>query len=333
MGSAQQDFGVVIPATSRHFHWLRGACASVRHFMGDTPICVLLDDDRAPVDVARTYGIQVMHRDEVEPRELREVSFSSRLRAKNAPLWVSPFETFLQIDCDAVVWGDMRSLVDFRDVDFLLDAGGREPLAAVMDIDAVRRHVPRFGAAAHVGDFVNTGAYFARRGALELDRYLELVELSERNPGMFRSGDQGLFNTMVFWAADEGPVRIRQREVQVVVGATSRDELVRRFGFRDSQPAVVGDPTVLHWAWVAKPRVREHGLEYFAPMTHFRREYRAAAQGAARWTDSMRLRTEDMLSADPRAATIRGRLHRLRRRLELARRRLKVRISARVRRR
>jgi hypothetical protein len=37
------DFGVVIPASAEHLHWVRGACASVRHFMGDTPICVLVD--------------------------------------------------------------------------------------------------------------------------------------------------------------------------------------------------------------------------------------------------------------------------------------------------
>jgi hypothetical protein len=298
--------------------------------MGDTPICVLLDDDRAPEDIATTYGVHIMRRHEVEPVELREVSFSSRLRAKNAALWAAPFETFLLLDGDAVVWGDMRSLVDFQRFDFVLNARGREPLAAVMDVDAVRRRVTGFNAAAHIDDYVNTGAYFARRGMLDLNRYLELVELSTRNPNMLRSGDQGLFNLMVFWAVDEGAVRVQQREIQVVVGATTREELARRFGFRASQPAVVGDPAVLHWAGTAKPRVRERSEDYFAPMTYFRLKYRADARGAAGWTDRLWLRGEDMFCADPRASTVRGRLHRMRLRLRLAWRRLKVRIRSRM---
>ena len=51
------EFGVVIPTKEAHLHWVRGTCASIRHFMGDTPICVLLDGTRVPHDLRDTPGI------------------------------------------------------------------------------------------------------------------------------------------------------------------------------------------------------------------------------------------------------------------------------------
>src|SRR5215471_18012276 len=101
MPASAPDFGVVIPARTEHLHWVRGLCASVRHFMGDTPICVILDGDRIPTDLQRLDGLVVVTRDEVEPKELRHAGFRTP-RAKNAALWASPYETFLLLDADTI---------------------------------------------------------------------------------------------------------------------------------------------------------------------------------------------------------------------------------------
>ena len=125
------DFGVVVPATTEHLHWVRGLCASVRRFMGQTPICVILDGERAPADLQRLEGVVVLQRDDVEPKELRDAGFRTP-RAKNAALWASPFETFLLVDADTIVWGDMRELADFDRFDFIVDSPGIEPVRTVM---------------------------------------------------------------------------------------------------------------------------------------------------------------------------------------------------------
>jgi hypothetical protein len=310
-----RDFGVIIPAKSEHLHWVRGTCASVRHFMGDTPICIILDGDEVPDELCTTYDAHVVLRDEVEPPELRELSFGS-LRAKNTALWTSPFDTYLLLDADTVVWGDMRRLADFDSFDFLLDCGGRELTRSIMDVAAVGAHFPDLDAAAHVSDFVNSGAYFGRRGALDLHRYLELVRFALSHPGVFYAS-QGLFNFMVFSAADEGTVRVRQRELQVMTGFTPREDVVRRFGFRDSRPAAEGEPVVLHWVASPKPRVRQRGRDYFVPMTYFRKEFCRAVRGVATSgiRDELRLRYEDIACADARGTNLRARLARLRRRI------------------
>jgi hypothetical protein len=327
------DFGVVIPARPEHLHWVKGACASVRHFMGDTPICVLLDGDEFPDDLRKTYDILVLYRDEVEHEELRNLSFGS-LKAKNVALWASPFERFLLIDADAVVWGDMRRYADFERFDFVVDRPNPGPeyvRDGVMDVDAVARHFPDFDARGNAHRFVNNGAYIGTRGLLDIDRYVDLVRFSQAHPGMFY-GSQGPFNFMIYSTANAGALRVGQRELQVTTGGATREELVRRFAFVDGSPDDVGDPVVLHWAGSPKPRVRESNGDYFAPMTFFRLEHRRASRPdqVLRRTDLVRLRLEDALCTDWRGSNVLGRLGRLRRRLGQRWARWRVVIRARV---
>lgn len=315
LGPTEADFGVVIAASPRHLHWVRGVCASVGYFLDDTPICVLLDGDADTTDLTSGSGARVIRPAEVEHRELRELSFGSQLTKLTAQ-WLSPFETYLMLDADAIVWGDIRSHADFDRFDFILDSPMGVDIARryVMDAEAVSRHFPDFDMTRHLSEYANVGAYFARRGMLGLDEYLELVRLLKSAPGMFYA-DQGLLNFMVFKAADDGKVRLDQRPLQVTTGDTMREEVVRRFGISDSRPHVVGDPVVLHWVGTPKPRVRERGRDYFAPMTFFRREFRRAARGGgSSATDDLWLRFEDMICTDYRGSNLRGRVAGLRRR-------------------
>lgn len=308
------DFGVVVPTKSEHLHWVRGTCASVREFMADTPICIVLDGDAPTSDLRSTYGVVVLHRKDVEPRELCDLSFGS-LRTKNTVLWTAPFETYLLVDADAVVWGDMRVHADFDRFDFVLDHGvpADEVRGGIMDVDRVRRHFGDFDASKYAPRYANNGVYFGRRGILDLDRYLDVLRFQRANPGVFY-GSQGLLNFMLFSALEEGSVRIEQRELQVTTGGKTRAELARRFPIVDGVPRVEGDPVALHWVSSPKPRVRERGEDYFEPMTHFRLAFRAATRGAPAQTDLACLSLEDMLATDWRGTNLRGRIARLRRR-------------------
>ena len=286
--------------------------------MPDTPICLLVDGERVPHDLVKAYGVRIIRRSEVEHAELREWSFGG-LRAKNAVHWLAPFETFLSLDADAVVWGDMRTLCDFERFDFVLDTPIPNPgyvRGWVMDVEEVGRQLPGIDAQRYAPLYVNSGAYFARKGVLELDRYLELLRFSAEHPGLFR-GSQGIFNFMVFSGVDEGRLRLDQRELQVTTGDVAREEVVRRFLLIGGEPRVVDGPLVLHWAGSAKPRLRQRGRDYFEPMTFFRRRFRVdlQAQGGVRARDELRLRIEDVLCADFRGSNLRGRVNMARRRM------------------
>jgi hypothetical protein len=310
----EAPFGVVIAAMPEHLHWVKGVCASVRYFMGDTPICLLLDGKSSTRELGETYGLRVLDRAELESRGLGELSGSTK--AKLAALWVAPFDRFLFLDADTIVWGDVGRLADLERFDFVLDLpiGTRRSRKAVMDAGAVRRHFPHFDAHRHEEDYVNTGAFFARRGVLELGRYLELVRFSQTHPRVFLN-DQGIFNFMVFTGADEGAVRLDHQELQVKVGESELDELAQRFRFSEGHPQVVGAPIVIHWVGTLKPRVRGGADHFFEPMTFFRRQYRLALRRRSEPNalDGIRLRFEDMTCADWRGSNLRGRLRRLRR--------------------
>jgi hypothetical protein len=311
---AEAPFGVVIAAMPEHMHWVRGVCASIRHFMGDTPICLLLDGKSSTSDLQESYDLRAIDRGELEGRGLGELSGSTK--AKLAALWVAPFDTFLFLDADTIVWGDVRRLADLDRFDFVLDMpiGTRRSRKAVMDANAARRQFPQFDALGHEEDYVNTGAFFARRGMLELGRYRDLVRFSQTHPRVFLN-DQGIFNFMVFSGSDEGALRLDHQELQIKVGETELTELKQRFRFRGGRPLVTGAPVVIHWVGTLKPRVRERPDDFFEPMTFFRRQYRLALRGRnePHALDALQLRFEDMICADWRGSNLRGRLRGLRR--------------------
>ena len=66
-------------------------------------------------------------------------------RGRRTPtLWASLYETFLLVDADTIVWGDMRTLADFDRFDFIVDSPGIEPVRTVMDVDQASACSPDF---------------------------------------------------------------------------------------------------------------------------------------------------------------------------------------------
>jgi hypothetical protein len=132
--------------------------------------------------------------DEIAP-EVREACFGSA-RAKNVALWASPFETFLLVDADTIVWGDMRTAADFERYDFVVDRPGVEPTYSVMDVERVAAGFAASTPRGTSGSYVNNGVYFGRRGLLDLECYLDAVRAAREQPGMLY-GSQGPFNYML----------------------------------------------------------------------------------------------------------------------------------------
>jgi hypothetical protein len=311
----EAEFGVVMAVSPRHLHWAKGACASVRYFMDDTPICLLLDGEADVRIFQRTYGVSIVRRADIERAEPGTFRFGST-RAKHAALWYAPFETYLLLDADTVVWGDLRTHARFDRSDFILDRPIGDPELVrlyVCDPELVGADLPGEHVRENSTRYVNTGAYFGRREILERERYLELLAYQRAHPGAFFA-DQGLFNLLVFGAEHDGLVRVEQRELQVLTGHTAYEDVAERFVFDRGQPRVEGDAVVLHWAGSPKPRVRQGSRDHFEPMTFFRREFRAASRGGAhRRADDLWLRWEDATCSDFRGSNVRGRAVRWRR--------------------
>jgi hypothetical protein len=313
----EAPFGVVIAATRDHLHWVRGTCASVRYFMGEVPIAILLDGHRPLRDLAKTVDAEFVLQHELDNSVLRELAGSTK--AKLAVLWEAPFKHFLFLDADTVVWGNLGELADFHRSDFVVDApyGRRRSRLGVMDAAAAAQAFSDFDASAYEDRYVNTGAFFGTRGLLPLDRFLELLEFSHRQSNVLLN-DQGFFNHLLFGAYEAGHVRVDQRPLQVKVGedAWKQRELVDHFAFVEGRPHVTGTPTAIHWVGTLKPTMRAGANDFFEPMAFFRREYRRMRNGRPQpnTVDDFALSLEDFKCADWRGKNIRGRLRRVRRR-------------------
>jgi hypothetical protein len=327
-----EDFGVVIACTARDLHLARGCCASVRHFMGDVPLCLLVDGPCEVADLVGAYGVCVIDRGRVAHDALRQRSFGWGL-TKMIAFWESPWPRFLLLDADTIVWGDVREYArDERcDVvvdrhffqlaandgnpylaDFLGAQNAREEqlrrLAALLrqwffDPVLLDRHLPGFAWQRHAYDYFCSGALFARRGILALDRYVEVLDLAERTPGLFGPGEMGILNYMVLEGADRGTIGVVGEErLQTLVCRHTAAELRSRFPLAPTPPAVEpGTATVVHWSGRPKPTLRREEV-YAELMTWFRLQSHYAAGRVAGTTSAprrqrARLRFEELRAA------------------------------------
>jgi hypothetical protein len=295
----------------------------VRYFMPGVPICLIVDGRLRVDDLARTYGVTVLDHDTVADPMLRARSFGWGL-TKMIAFWESPWETFLCLDPDTMVWGDVQRLGNFDRYDVVLDQqfargvdgtivnpmlcgflGQPKPDAALrrqvvdrclFDIEQLEEHFPDFDWRCHLHSFAWTGAFFARRGLFGLDAYIELLDFAERHPGVFIGGEMGFLNFMIFRAVDLGTVRATNEPLQVLVCEEDPNELRRRFAVSERGPEVRdGDAAVIHWTGPRKPTVWSRALP--APMTFMRRRHVHQAYGATGLRAGWMLLREELLGS------------------------------------
>lgn len=276
------DFGVILATYPGDYHFAKGTCESIRQFMPGVPIAVLVDGNTRVDALVRAYGVRPIYRDDVRDPFLQRACFGIG-HTKMVAFWESPFEHFLYLDADAVLWGDVRDNVDL-DVHDLVTSTPHEPNPAAQvraqyfDPERIGEHVEAFDW--HDRMYFNAGVFFARRGCFDLGLYKRLYALQQQHPDLFIIGDQGIFNLMAVLQQDAGTLRWGHGKVQQLMGHSGlfdgfatppwRDP-VPRFRVENGRPVVASDDhVVLHWA-AGKPSIltQPPGAEL---MTHFRRE-------------------------------------------------------------
>jgi len=316
------DFGVIIICCASDVHLARGCCASVRYFLGDVPICLVVDGDIDIDDFVHAYGVRIVRQADFADPALRDSCFGWG-RTKMIAHWEAPWPTFLLVDADTIVWGDVRRHARFDRFDMITDRHVADafpgthnsiPLAAFLGEEEIAKtlhklqHVKRWfydafelGDAAPGLDWVATvdrlfcsGAFFARRGILSRDRFLAFVALGHDRPGLFSPGDMGVHNALVM----ESGIRLDQRsDLHQLVYMTTRVDLIRRFPVGPDGPIPNGEAVVIHWAGAQKPTL-DARLSYSEPMTFFRRRFLQACGLADRREIDRRLAEEDEVYSD-----------------------------------
>lgn len=271
------DFGIIVACAKHDYRLAKGTCASIRHFLGDVPICLLVDGDFPVNDIEQAYGVRPLHRRNVANPELRRRSFGWGL-TKMVSFWESPWEHFLFLDADTVVWGDVLKHTEPCAYDLVTSRQETAHSEAdvnkwFFDVRWMEQHFPDFQWRRHAADYFCTGTFFARRNVFPLAEYLEMLDLCAAYPGCFFPGEMGLLNFMIFRALDKGRIQVAQRDMQFLVRNFPKAEARRRFPISESGPICApGAGTVIHWCGWEKPHSFDRAI-YSEPMNFFRRKF------------------------------------------------------------
>lgn len=291
-----EDFGIIIACCDQDYLFAKGCCASIRYFLGDVPICLLIDGSFSVAPLEKSYGVRVINHDNVSSELLRKKSFGWG-KTKMIAFWESPWSNFLVLDADTIVWGDILQFADFNNFDFVIDQTEANYSDAdiskfFFDVPGIEKHFPNFRWQDYRSRYFCTGTFFAKRGIFSLDEYVEILDFIAQYPGIFKYGEMGFLNFMISRAAQEGRARVQNVDMQLLVPDFDQNLLRKRFPIEAAGPGGDAAATVIHWCG-PKPTLSTSEV-YSEPMNFCRRKCQEDAWGRTGLEAEMALTTEDL---------------------------------------
>jgi hypothetical protein len=224
-------FGFVTGCHEADKFMVQATLASMRHYCPDVPICLIVDGDFNVSDLEKDYQAIVLRVSDLQSAEMRKLIAGS-FHAKHAAMWEGPFEFYVWIDSDAIVWGDftrqIRTDVDFQifwsEISIPRDA--TEIPAGLprfyVDPSKLRQIDPNFDWRGHA--YFSAGVFACRRNAIPFERYVDVEAVSRQVPGLFElglnsfKGDMGILNYLVHAMAQRGDLKTTASDLQHVPG-------------------------------------------------------------------------------------------------------------------
>jgi hypothetical protein len=134
-------------------------------------------------------------------------------------LWESPFDYFLLLDADICMWGNLAKNVNWKEFNIVVDQPQYDFSIADMNIwffdtEELKKIDSSFDPLKYKNSFCCPGVYFAQKNCFPVDWYQELLEYSNANPGVFKYGDMGIINYMIFKSADRELIKVKNQYIQ-----------------------------------------------------------------------------------------------------------------------
>jgi hypothetical protein len=273
------NFGIVTACCSKDYFLVKATCASVAHFMPGVPICVIVDGEFSISELENLYGVIPLYINQIKNLELREACQKSG-RSKLAAFWEGPFEKFLYLDSDAIVWGNVLNSLDWSNSDFIVftrlltnSLSKHELSNYFFDVDLLLSNLdPEFQWQNR--PYFCSGAFCSKRNAINLQDFLRINKFRQEHPKLFWGHDQGMLNYLVFKSADIGILKYSVQDLQYIpvdhnVAATKNLFPVSL----KNLPKKVEKETVIHFCGhkpLIQNAVLNQGKVYFLPFTAFR---------------------------------------------------------------
>lgn len=271
------NFGIIVISAHEDYIFAKGCCASVKYFMPDVPLCLLVDGDFDLEGVPEAYDTRVIKREHIQNDFLKNNSFGWG-KTRLISFWESPYEKFLIVDADTIIWGDVRELANFQDYDFLIDKPEYEYSINDLnkwffDTDEIGKHFPTF-------DYMNNpyvcpAVLFGTKNIIPIKEYEIISDFIKSYPNIFKFGDMGFLNYLLFDLSKQKRIRLTSSDIQYIACDFDPDETRKRFRFENEEPLINGLSTVIHWPGEKKPLQKNpYGYyKYDEPMTFFRKQY------------------------------------------------------------
>lgn len=290
------SFGIVIACCKSDVHYARACLQSIRYFLGDVPVCFFVDGKASLLDAVRNdENVRIMPISSLNDQWLRSNCVGWG-HPKMAALWEAPFEKFLYLDADTIVWGDVLSAVSLEGYDFVVDQQrvyeDDEIGKWFFNIEKVRKFYPDFDYAAFRDRYACSGTFFASRKRMDLAAYQEAYALQKNNDALFFPGEMGIWNLLLFYGAQKGTLNIGSVRFQVIPMDHSEDEMRNEYS-----PSVLGRgnalrPAVLHFC--GKKAHIFSSSSRVAAMNYFRMQYLQLHDGHSVCQAVFRMAIEDI---------------------------------------
>lgn len=254
-----QGFGVIVICMKSDLLFVKGCCESIRFFLGDVPICLLKDGSFNTKELEECYNVVTIEKGNIKNPFLRENSFGWGITRMIA-FWESPFKSFLLLDSDTCLWGDMTEKIELLNTyDLVIDHKVENySLAGInkffFKTDSLSKIDPDFKFEGL--PFCNPAVLLAHKDIFDIEDYKSVIEWTKKYPDLFKFGDMGFFNYLIFTYKEKGRMKIRQERLQEFVTDLTAEELAKNFHIGQlKENEKIGNPTVLHYCGASKPVV------------------------------------------------------------------------------
>jgi hypothetical protein len=275
----QAPFGFVTGCHAADKFMVQATLASMRHYCPEVPICLIIDGAFDISDLVKEYGIIPFRVTDLPSPEMRKL-IGGNYKAKLAAMWEGPFEYYVWLDSDAIVWGDFTRHVR-TDVDFQIFWSEISISAEATEIPTwlphfyfdplkLRRFDPDFEWRGNA--YFSSGAFACRRNAIPFEIWDRIEHWGQQSPGLFAWGEMGMLNYLVNAMAQRKELKTALSDLQYIGGHHGVDELKQDCADNGWHfPKQIRRPRVAHFC-ERKPLLFD-GKAYSRPFTIARLEH------------------------------------------------------------
>jgi len=283
--TAQAPFGFVTGCHAGDKFMVQATLASMRYYCPAVPICLVVDGAFDVSDLESEYDLLVLRVPELRSNKMRTL-MSGNYKAKLAAMWEGPFEHYVWLDSDAIVWGDfiaqIRTDVDFQifwsEISIPADATEIPPWLPhfYFDLQKLHRFDPEFEWRGNA--YFSSGAFGCRRNAIPFDIWDRAESWARESPGLFAWGEMGMLNYLVYSMTQHGEIKSVITNLQHIWGHHGKEELIQDcVGLGWHFPKEVRRPRVAHFCG-RKPFLFDRHA-YSRPFTIARLEHHRRQHG------------------------------------------------------